>query len=76
MAISLKLSAENEVGGEDEEILQYDLEDPAQVFLNLSPTEVEQLHQDIQMYLTLEKDEANLEFWRVSLFVTGTNSSR
>ena len=33
---------------------------------NLTLEETEELHQDIQMYLTLEKEERHLDFWRVS----------
>jgi Conserved mid region of cactin len=32
----------------------------------LTLAEVEELEQDIRMYLTLEKNEQNLDFWRVS----------
>lgn len=35
---------------------------------NLTLEETEELYEDIQMYISLEKDESNLEFWRVSHF--------
>jgi hypothetical protein len=33
---------------------------------NLSPDQVHELHDDIEHYLSLEKNEANIEFWTVS----------
>ena len=33
---------------------------------NLSPDQVHELHDDIEHYLSLEKDEVNIEFWTVS----------
>lgn len=32
---------------------------------NLSPQQIDELHDDIQNYLALEKSEYNLEFWTV-----------
>lgn len=35
------------------------------VLQSLSPEQVEELHEDIERYLTLETSEVNLEFWTV-----------
>lgn len=34
---------------------------------SLSPVQIEELHDDIQRYLSLEQSEVNIEFWTVSL---------
>lgn len=34
---------------------------------SLSPAQVEELHDDIERYLSLEQSEVNIEFWTVSL---------
>jgi hypothetical protein len=39
---------------------------PFKVAKNLSPNQVHELHDDIEHYLSLEKNEANIEFWTVS----------
>jgi hypothetical protein len=33
----------------------------------LSPEQVEELHDDIERYLSLERDEINIDFWTVSI---------
>jgi hypothetical protein len=35
---------------------------------NLTPDEVDELHADIQNYLSLEQSDANIDFWTVSTF--------
>lgn len=54
---------------DDEAGLEIDLEEPYEIFDALSLEETEELHQDIQMYLTLEKNEQNLDFWRSMIIV-------
>ena len=55
---------------EDEGIgMDIDLEEPYLLFENLSLEETEELYEDIQMYISLETDEANLEFWRSMVVV-------
>ena len=39
---------------------------------NISLEETEELEQDIRMYLSLEKDSSNLEFWRSMLLVSAS----
>ncbi|KIJ70339.1 hypothetical protein HYDPIDRAFT_23454 [Hydnomerulius pinastri MD-312] len=52
---------------EDEEAdhtgLEIDLDEPYNILDNLSPDQVEELHEDIERYLTLEDSEVNLDFW-------------
>lgn len=40
---------------------------------NLTLEDSEELHEDIKMYLSLEKSEANLEFWRSLLIVSSSS---
>lgn len=54
---------------DDEAGLEIDLEEPYQIFESLTLPETEELHQDIQMYLTLDKNEQNLDFWRSMIVV-------
>ncbi|CEH19441.1 Cactin [Ceraceosorus bombacis] len=54
---------------DDEAGLEIDLEEPYLIFENLSLDEVEELHQDIQMYLTLEKNQQHLDFWKAMVIV-------
>ncbi|PWN51453.1 hypothetical protein IE53DRAFT_378939 [Violaceomyces palustris] len=60
---------EEEEEEDDEAGLEIDLEEPYNIFDNLTLEETEELHQDIQMYLTLEKKESNLDFWRSMIVV-------
>ncbi|RUS21909.1 mid region of cactin-domain-containing protein [Endogone sp. FLAS-F59071] len=68
LAMNMRLANEAEMLEENVE-LEIDLEEPYTIFDNLTVEEVEELHKDIQMYLSLEKDEDNLEFWRAMIIV-------
>ncbi|TKY86738.1 hypothetical protein EX895_004378 [Sporisorium graminicola] len=54
---------------DDEAGLEIDLDEPYTIFEEISLDETEELHQDIQMYLQLEKNDSNLDFWRSMLIV-------
>lgn len=54
---------------DDEAGLEIDLDEPYTIFDDLALAETEELHQDIQMYLSLEKNDSNLDFWRSMLIV-------
>lgn len=79
LALNLKWSkphvpGENGADGEDEEEdegvgMDVDLEEPYLIFDNLTLEETEELYEDITMYISLEKSEANLEFWRAMMVV-------
>ncbi|EIN10800.1 hypothetical protein PUNSTDRAFT_132869 [Punctularia strigosozonata HHB-11173 SS5] len=43
--------------------LEIDLDEPYNIFDNLTPQEVDELHDDIQNYLSLEHAETNIDFW-------------
>jgi len=43
--------------------VEIDLDEPYNIFDNLSVAQIEELHDDIQHYLSLEKSESNLDFW-------------
>ncbi|KAI0033359.1 cactin [Vararia minispora EC-137] len=51
--------------GEDLEAsgLEIDLDEPYNIFDNLSPDQVEELHDDIERYISLEHSEVNVDFW-------------
>ncbi|KAJ6539072.1 mid region of cactin-domain-containing protein [Mycena capillaripes] len=48
---------------EDDAGLEIDLDEPYNIFDNLSSSQVEELHEDIDHYLTLEQTDTNLDFW-------------
>ncbi|KAJ7368024.1 mid region of cactin-domain-containing protein [Mycena albidolilacea] len=49
---------------EDEDAgLEIDLDEPYNIFDNLSSVQVEELHDDIERYLTLEQTDTNIDFW-------------
>ncbi len=54
---------------DDEAGLEIDLDEPYTIFEDLTLEETEELHQDIQMYLSLEKNDPNRDFWRSMLIV-------
>lgn len=54
---------------ENDATLEIDLEEPYLIFENLDLDETEELEDDIRMYLSLEKDEQNLDFWRAMVVV-------
>ncbi|GAA6035978.1 hypothetical protein JCM8097_005196 [Rhodosporidiobolus ruineniae] len=59
---------------EDEgEGLDVDLEEPYAIFDHLTLEDAEELHEDIKMYLSLEKIEAHQEFWRALLIVSSAS---
>ncbi|KAF7721123.1 hypothetical protein EC973_005388 [Apophysomyces ossiformis] len=68
LAMNLRLSNEPDKVEENVE-LEIDLEEPYTIFDNLTLEETEELHQDIQMHLNLEKNEKTLEFWRALIVV-------
>ncbi|PWN29792.1 hypothetical protein BDZ90DRAFT_230639 [Jaminaea rosea] len=54
---------------DDEAGLEIDLEEPYEIFESLTLQDTEELYGDIQMYLELDKDERNLDFWRSMIIV-------
>ncbi|CAG8450899.1 1417_t:CDS:10 [Scutellospora calospora] len=66
LAINLRLADESEVV---DEALEIDMDEPYTIFENLTLPEVEELHQDIQKYLSLERNPNNLDFWRAMIVV-------
>ncbi|CAM0142374.1 hypothetical protein VKS41_002132 [Umbelopsis sp. WA50703] len=69
LAMNMRLANEADKV-EDAIDLEVDLDEPYTIFDNLSLAETEELHRDIQMYLSLEKNEESLEFWRAMLIVS------
>lgn len=61
---------ENKQDDDDDEAgLEIDLDEPYTIFEDLTLEETEELHQDIQMYLELEKNDSHRDFWRSMLIV-------
>ncbi|KAI6151838.1 mid region of cactin-domain-containing protein [Pisolithus tinctorius] len=50
-------------GEEDDTGLEIDLDEPYNILDNLNPAQVEELHDDIERYLSLEESEVNIDFW-------------
>lgn len=75
LALNLKWSqpripGEEAEDEEDEGIgLDVDLEEPYLIFDNLTLEETEELYEDIEMYISLEKSESNLDFWKSMIVV-------
>ncbi|KAG7449454.1 uncharacterized protein BT62DRAFT_929417 [Guyanagaster necrorhizus] len=66
LALNLKYvnpSTEEDDGGEEDAGLEIDLDEPYNIFDNLTDEQVEELHDDIERYLTLEQVPINIEFW-------------
>ncbi|KAJ1675896.1 hypothetical protein EV182_000364 [Spiromyces aspiralis] len=71
MAMNLRLANE-ETEGDDSETnldLEVDVDEPWKILDDLSLDEVNELYHDIQMYLSLEKNDLNVEFWKSMLIV-------
>ncbi|KAI0306911.1 mid region of cactin-domain-containing protein [Multifurca ochricompacta] len=65
--LALNLRYVNPIDDNDDESeeagLEIDLDEPYNILDNLSPDQVQELHDDIEHYLLLEKNEVNIEFW-------------
>ncbi|KAJ6516168.1 mid region of cactin-domain-containing protein [Mycena sanguinolenta] len=48
---------------EEDAGLEIDLDEPYNIFDNLSSAQVEELHDDIERYLRLEQTNTNIDFW-------------
>ncbi|KAF8528989.1 mid region of cactin-domain-containing protein [Hysterangium stoloniferum] len=68
LALNLKYAGdvddEEEDGlGLDDTGLEIDLDEPYAIFENLELAQTEELHEDIERYLTLETSKVNIDFW-------------
>ncbi|OBZ76644.1 Phenylalanine--tRNA ligase beta subunit [Grifola frondosa] len=65
--LALNLRYVNPIEEEDKELdadgLEIDLDEPYNIIDSLTPEQVEELHNDIERYLSLELSEVNIEFW-------------
>ncbi|KAI6117625.1 mid region of cactin-domain-containing protein [Pisolithus croceorrhizus] len=63
--LALNLRYVHPIENEEEEDagLEIDLDEPYNILDNLNPTQVEELHDDIERYLSLEESEVNIDFW-------------
>ncbi|KAI0638233.1 mid region of cactin-domain-containing protein [Trametes polyzona] len=72
--LALNLRYVNPTTEEDDELtkegLEIDLDEPYTIVDSLTADQVEELHEDIEKYLRLEKSETNLEFWTHMMVVT------
>ncbi|KIY45883.1 hypothetical protein FISHEDRAFT_60737 [Fistulina hepatica ATCC 64428] len=66
LAMNLKYvnppTEDDDEAGEDAG-LEIDLDEPYNIFDNLSVDQVEELHGDIERYLALEQSDVNIDFW-------------
>ncbi|KAI6105505.1 mid region of cactin-domain-containing protein [Pisolithus sp. B1] len=63
LALNLRYVHPIENEGEEDAGLEIDLDEPYNILDNLNPTQVEELHDDIERYLSLEESEVNIDFW-------------
>ncbi|KAJ3316293.1 hypothetical protein HDU93_004466, partial [Gonapodya sp. JEL0774] len=77
--MNISLASDGEVAKEFESAgFDIDPEEPYKILNNreLRLSDVEELNRDVEMYLGLEKDETNREFWRCMLIVCQDEISR
>ncbi|KAJ7047638.1 mid region of cactin-domain-containing protein [Mycena alexandri] len=68
LALNLKyvnppVEREDGAAEDDDAGLEIDLDEPYNIFDNLTSDQVEELHEDIERYLTLEQTNTNIDFW-------------
>ncbi|KIL68288.1 hypothetical protein M378DRAFT_185301 [Amanita muscaria Koide BX008] len=66
LALNLKYvnpPSEGEAKEEDDAGLEIDLDEPYNILDNLSQQQIDELHEDIERYLSLEEEEVNIDFW-------------
>ncbi|KAI0693576.1 mid region of cactin-domain-containing protein [Cytidiella melzeri] len=65
--LAMNLRYVNPISEDNEEVndeeLEIDLDEPYNIMDSLTPIQIEELHDDIERYLTLEQSEVNIEFW-------------
>ncbi|KAJ3052551.1 hypothetical protein HK097_006082 [Rhizophlyctis rosea] len=70
LAMNLSLASDTKIAEEFDALgLEMDMDEPYLIFQNLSQPEVEELHKDIQLYLSLEKSETNRKFWEAMIVI-------
>ncbi|KAI8907604.1 mid region of cactin-domain-containing protein [Powellomyces hirtus] len=70
LAINLSLAGDSKIATEFDAMgLEMGVEEPYLIFRNLVKDEVEELHKDIQLYLSLETEETNKQFWEAMIVV-------
>ncbi|KNC96141.1 uncharacterized protein SPPG_08529 [Spizellomyces punctatus DAOM BR117] len=69
-AMNLSLASDSRVAEEFDALgFEMGIEEPYLIFRDLTLEEVEELHKDIQLYLSLETDENNVRFWEAMIVV-------
>lgn len=63
LALNLRYVHPIEDEEEEDAGLEIDLDEPYNILDNLNPAQVEELHDDIERYLSLEESEVNIDFW-------------
>ncbi|KAJ3934239.1 MAG: mid region of cactin-domain-containing protein [Lentinula lateritia] len=65
LALNLKYVTLDDDSEDDEEDagLEIDLDEPYNILDNLNNEQVEELHDDIERYMTLEQNDTNIDFW-------------
>ncbi|KAF9186024.1 hypothetical protein BGZ49_004223, partial [Haplosporangium sp. Z 27] len=72
LAMNIKLISQDEDDLEEDEEdigLEIDVEEPYTIFDNLSLEDVEELFHDIKFYLSIDKNDQSMDFWRSMLIV-------
>ncbi|KAG1753792.1 mid region of cactin-domain-containing protein [Suillus paluster] len=64
LALNLKYAHPlDEDHDEDDAGLEIDLDEPYNILDNLSPDQIDELHDDIERYLSLETSDVDIDFW-------------
>ncbi|KAI9003100.1 mid region of cactin-domain-containing protein [Gaertneriomyces semiglobifer] len=70
LAMNLSLASDLKIAEEFDAMgLEMGIEEPYMIFNDLRLEEIEELHKDIRLYLSLETDEENIRFWQAMIVV-------
>ncbi|KAJ3092414.1 hypothetical protein HK102_007611 [Quaeritorhiza haematococci] len=77
LAMNISIATDTNLAEEFDAMgIEMSVDEPYLIFQNLELKEVEELHQDIQLYLTLETDESNRAFWEAMIVVCDDELSK
>ncbi|PVZ98416.1 hypothetical protein BB558_005584 [Smittium angustum] len=78
LAVNLKIATQDQPNDNEENLFNFNINisEPWRIVQGLDANDTNQLYKDIQMYIALEKNEQNLEFWKSMLLVCDAQKQR
>ena len=77
LAMNVSLATDSELASEFDALgVEMEMDEPYHLFQDLTLNEIKELHSDIKLYLTLEKDETTIPFWQCMMIVCEDELSR